>query len=115
MLAYQRGQSVFAYPTRAVGLDQHGDRIRDAYGIRELHQTAIRQPRGDDVFGGITRHICRRAVDLGRVFTGESPTTMRRVTAVGIDYDLASGQPCIPLRTACDETACRIDMIFRPL
>ena len=81
----------------------------NANRVGDLKLEARRQPRRDDVLGDIARHVCRAAVDLGRVFAGERAAAMPRDTAVGIDDDLAPGQPGVAERTTGDKAPGRVD------
>ena len=90
----------------------NGNRIGNADRISELDFDTIRQTRRDDVLGDVPRHVAGRAIDLRRILAGECAATMTAHAAVGIDDDFASGQSAVALRSADDESAGRIDVIF---
>jgi len=56
---------------RAVGVDVDRERLRDADGVRDLHDRAAGQARGDDGLGRLARDVGAGAVDLGRVLARE--------------------------------------------
>src|SRR5207237_6732307 len=60
--------------------------------------------------GDIARHVSGRTINLRRIFSGESAATVGRITAVGIDDDLATGQSRVALGTTGNESPSRIDM-----
>ena len=60
--------------TGAVGVDVHGQRLGDADGVGDLEQASARETRGDDGLGRLAGDVRARAVDLGRVLTGEGAT-----------------------------------------
>jgi hypothetical protein len=94
----------------AGGVDIDRERLRDADRVGELDRAALGEPSGDDVLGEIARGIGGGAVDLGRVLAGEGAAAMRRGAAIGVDDDLAAGQPGIAVGTADDEAPGRIDV-----
>mmetsp|Transcript_24426 Transcript_24426/g.58520 ORF Transcript_24426/g.58520 Transcript_24426/m.58520 type:complete len:497 (+) Transcript_24426:101-1591(+) len=94
----------------AVGLDEEGERLGDADGVRQLHARALAQARRDDGLGHPAARVGRRAVDLGRVLAREGAAAVRAPAAVGINDDLAAGQAGVALRAADDELARRVDV-----
>ena len=100
----------FVHLAGAVGVDIDRQRLGDADGIGELDGAAVGDARRDDVLGQIARGIGRRAIDLGRVLAGEGAAAVRRRAAVGVDDDLAAGQPGVAVGTADDELAGRVDV-----
>ena len=56
---------------RAVGVDVDGQGLGDADGVRDLHERAAGEARGDDRLGGLAGDVGSRAVDLGGVLAGE--------------------------------------------
>src|SRR5689334_9221758 len=105
----------FADASGAGGIDEHRDGIRDADRVRELDQTTIGKTSGDDVLRDVARHVSGRAIDLRRVFARESAATVRRVTTVSVDNDLAASQTGIALWPSGDKASGRIDVILRVL
>ena len=93
----------------SVGIDQDRHRVGNADGIGDLDGAALGDAGRDHVLGEIARRIGRGAVDLGRVLAGERAAAVRSVAAVGIDDDLAAGQPAVAIGTADDEIAGWID------
>ena len=87
-----------------VGVDRQRPRHADRIG--ELQHAALRQPRRHHVLREVARRIGRRAVDLGRILAREGPAAVRRRAAVGVDDDLAPGQPGVAVRPA-DARTCR--------
>src|ERR1700704_6038298 len=79
----------------SVGIDQDRHRVGNADGIGDLDGAALGDAGRDHVLGEIARRIGRGAVDLGRVLAGERAAAVRSVAAVGIDDDLAAGQPAV--------------------
>ena len=94
----------------AVQVDIDRQRLGDADGIGELDGAAVGELGGDDVLGEIARRIGGRAIDLGRILAREGAAAMRRRAAIGVDDDLAAGQPAIAVGTADDELAGRVDV-----
>src|SRR6185369_3507883 len=87
----------------------HSDRIS------ELDGAAARKAGGDDVLGEMARGISGRPVDLGRVLARESTAAMGGSAAVGVDDDLAAGDPGIAFGAADLEASGRVDMVDGPL
>src|ERR1700730_12428298 len=96
----------------AKGIDAHADRPGYADGIGQLDFTTIGEPGGHDIFGDVARHVGGRAVDLGRILAAERAATVTAHAAVGIDDNLAAGEPGIPHRSADDEATRRIDVVL---
>src|SRR5439155_13181823 len=65
---------------------------------------------GDEILGDVAGHVARGAVDLRRIFSGETAAAVTPTAAVSVDDDLASGQARVALRTADDEASRRIDV-----
>ena len=100
---------------RAEGIHQHADRLSHADRIRKLHFAAVRQARRHDVLRDVARHVRRRAVHLRRVLAAERAAAMPAHAAIGVDDDLASGQPGVAHRPADHEPSRRIDVVLRVL
>ena len=113
MLAHQFRQRSLADSARALRVDVHRDRFGNANRVSELHLASISKTGGDNVLGDVARHVRGRAIDLRRIFAGERAATVRRIAAVGVDDDLATGQTGIALRTTGNESTGRIDVILR--
>ena len=78
------------------GVDVDADRLGDADGVGELDLAALGQAGGDDVLGDVAGHVGGRAVDLGGVLAAEGAAAVAAPAAVGVDDDLAAGQPASP-------------------
>src|ERR1017187_9106250 len=98
---------VLIHLARAEGVDMNAYRLGHANRIRQLHLAAVSQPRRDDVLGYMTRHVRRRAVDLGRVLATERAAAMTTHAAIRIDDDLAPGQTGVSHRAADDKASGR--------
>ena len=57
--------------------------------------------------------IGSRSVDLGKVLSGESSSTVSSPTTIGIDNDLATGQASITLGTTNDEAARGLNLLIQ--
>ena len=97
---------------RAFGVDVHADRLGDADGVGELHFAALGQAGGDDVLGHVAGHVGGAAIDLRRVLAAERAAAVPAPAAVGVDDDLAAGQPAVAVRAADDELAGRVDVVL---
>ena len=93
----------------AVGVDIDRQRLGDADRVAELDRAA-RRARGDDVLRQIARHICRRAIDLGRILAAERAATVGGGATIGVDDDLAAGEAGVAVRPADLEQAGRVDV-----
>ena len=100
---------LFFHLAGAVGVDQNRHRIGDTDRVGDLDRAALGNAGGHHVLGEIARSVGCRAVDLGRVLAGEGAAAVRRVTAVGVDDDLAPGEAAVAVGTADDEIAGRVD------
>ena len=65
-------------------------------------------PDGDHVLGHVPHRVRGRAVDLGRVLAAERAAAVAGHAAVGVDDDLAAGEPAVGVRTAELERAGRV-------
>src|SRR3546814_19488773 len=72
-------------------LDRDAGRLGDADGVADLHLAAVGQASGDHVLGAGARGVGGRAVDLGRVLTGETAAAVAGPAAIGADEDIAPG------------------------
>ena len=85
-------------------------RMRDADRVGDLELAAVGEAGGDDVLRDVARGVRGRAVDLGRVLARERAAAVRRSAAVGVDDDLAAGEPGVAHRPADHELAGRVDV-----
>src|SRR6516164_4854668 len=88
------------------------DRQRLGYtdGIGELDGAAISETCRHHVLGEIARGVGSRAVNLGGILAGKSAPAVRSRPPVGVDDDLATGEPAIPIGSADEELTRRIDV-----
>src|SRR5215510_3248156 len=96
---------------RAGCVDHDGDGLGHPDGVGDLHLRPLGQSRRHDVLGHVPRHVAGGAIDLRRVLAGERAAPMRAGAAVGVDDDLAPGEPGVPHGPARDETPGGIDVI----
>ena len=89
-------------------LDHDRDRVGHTDGVGHLNHGALGESGRHHVLGHVPRHIARRAVDLRRILAREGAAAVRAGAAVGVDDDLAPGEPGIPHRPAGDEAAGRV-------
>src|SRR5205085_4372793 len=68
--------------------------------------------RRHNILRYVPGHVGRAAVDLGGVLTTKRSTAVPAPAAVGVDDDLATGQPAIAVRSADDESPRWIDVIL---
>ena len=93
-------------------LNQHANRIGDANGIGELHFATVGESAGDEVLGDVTRHVRRRAIDLGRIFAAERAPAVTSHAAVAVNDDLAASESGVAHGTADDESSGGIDVVL---
>ena len=74
-----------------------GGGLSHADGVGDLHFTAIRQTRGDDVLGRMAGGMGGGRSTLDGSLP-ESATTVTGHAAVGVDDDLATGQAAVTHR-----------------
>src|SRR5688500_12991419 len=67
MVAYQLRQRGFADASGASSVDQYGNRIRNANGIRKLVQTTICKSGSNVIFGDVKCHVGNGSFDLRRL------------------------------------------------
>src|ERR1700722_17806269 len=90
-----------------VGVDRQRTRYPD--GVGKLNRASVSETCRNDVFGQITRRICRGSVDLGWVLAGKGAAAVRSRAAVSINDDLSTGQAAIAVRAANEEFTRRVD------
>lgn len=95
--------------SRPMPVDQERHRLQLANRLGHLHQTSLCVPGCDEVLGDVPRHVGRLAVNLARVLARKRPAAMRAGIAVGIDADLAPGEPRYRLQSADGELSCGVD------
>ena len=94
----------------AVGLDEEGEGLGNADGVRELDAGALAEAGLDDGLGHPAAGVGGRAVDLGGGLSGEGSATVGTPATVGVDDDLAAGEAGVTLRSADDELATGVDV-----
>src|ERR1043165_398441 len=132
MLPDEVGELAFADAPGPPCVYKDRDGVRDPYRVGELHEAALGETRGHDIFGDVARHVCRGAVNLRRVFARKSPSAVWGIAAVRVYDDFAPGQARVTLRATRDEAArgiyvvlglfvaqfrgyCRVDHLFEYL
>src|SRR5215471_5972489 len=91
-------------------IDVDRQRLGHADGIGELDGAAIGETGSHDVLGEVARGVGGRAVNFGGILTGKGAPAMRSRSAIGIDDDLATGEPAIPIGSADEELTRGIDV-----
>ena len=94
----------------AVQVDIDRQRLGHADGVGQLQGAFVGHAAGHHILGQIAAGIGGGAVHLGRVLAGEGAAAVRGGPAVGVDDDLAAGQPGVAVRPADDELAGGIDV-----
>src|SRR5690606_30609577 len=77
--------------------------------VGDLDFDSVGEPGGDDVLRDPAGGVRGGAVHLGRVLAGERATAVAGVAAVGVDDDLAAGQPGVTHRAADLEPSGGVD------
>uniref|UniRef100_A0A804N322 Uncharacterized protein n=1 Tax=Zea mays TaxID=4577 RepID=A0A804N322_MAIZE len=94
----------------AVRVDEHGQGLRHADGVRHLHEAAAGEAAGHDALGGLPGHVGAAAVHLGGVLAGEGATAVGSPAAVRVDDDLAAGEAGVTVGPADDEAPGRVEV-----
>lgn len=94
----------------AVGLNEEGEGLGNADGVRKLDAGTLAESGLDDGLGHPTAGVGGRAIDLGGVLSGEGSATVGTPTAVGVNDDLTAGEAGISLRSTDDELATGVDV-----
>ena len=81
----------------------------DTDGVGHLDLATLRRTGGDDVLGHPASGVGGRAVDLRRVLAREGTAAVAGHAAVGVDDDLAAGEPAVGVGAAELERAGRVD------
>jgi hypothetical protein len=93
-----------------VGLDEHGERLSNTDGIRQLDKSTTGQLGVHERLGDPATKVSCGTIDLGVVLAGESTTTVGSPTTVGVDNDLTASETGITLRSTNDEEARGLDL-----
>src|SRR5207248_1470075 len=102
----------FGNHRRPKAVDHHGYWLGDADRICELYLAAPCESGRDDVLRDPARRVTCRAINLTRIFAAKCAAAVPAHAPVSVDDDLAAGEPRIALRSADDEAAGRIDVVF---
>jgi len=94
----------------AVRVDEHGQGLRHADGVGDLHEAAAGEAAGHDALGGLPGDVGAAAVHLGGVLAGEGATAVGTPAAVGVDDDLAAGEAGVAVGPTDDEAARRVEV-----
>lgn len=89
----------------AVGLDVDRQGLSDTNGIRELDEGTASEASSDQGLGDPATDVGSRSVDLGKILSGESTTTVSTPATVCVDDDLTTSQTSVTLRATDDEEA----------
>jgi len=73
-----------------VGVDVDREGLGDSDGVRELDKSSSGETGGDEGLGDPSGGVGGRSVDLGKVLSGESTTSVSTPSTVGVDNDLSS-------------------------
>ena len=92
VLADQLCQDLIGYLAGSVCIYMNGYRLRDTNRIGQLQLAFFREACRYDVLSRVSCRVCRAAVYLGRILTGEGAAAVTGVAAIGVDNDLATGQ-----------------------
>src|SRR4051812_33195240 len=90
-------------------VDEHADGTGFADRVGDLNLAPLGEPGSDDVLRDPAHGVRRRTVDLRRVLAAEGAAAVASHAAVGVDDDLAAGQPGVAHRPADFEAARRGD------
>ena len=88
----------FVHRSRPKGIDGNTNRIRIPDRVGKLDFASVSQTGSHHVFRNVSTHVSRRTIHFGRVFSRERAAAVAAHSSVGIDNDLASGQPSIALQ-----------------
>mmetsp|Transcript_26376 Transcript_26376/g.57789 ORF Transcript_26376/g.57789 Transcript_26376/m.57789 type:complete len:485 (+) Transcript_26376:43-1497(+) len=99
-----------AFLLGSVGLDEDGQRLSDTNGVRKLNTSTLGESGLDDGLGNPTARVGGRSIDLGRILSGESTSSVGTPSTVGINDDLTSGKSGISLRSSNDEFTRGVDV-----
>src|SRR6266550_2849299 len=108
-LADRLGDPVRISRLGAERLDEQTDRLRLADGVRDLHLDLGGEPRRDDILGHPPHRVARGSVNLRRVLAGERPAAVAGVATVGVNDDLAAGEPGVTHGSTGYEPPGRVD------
>lgn len=79
-------------------------------GVRKLNQAAASKTSMHERLGDPTGNVGGGTIDLGEILSGESSTTVRTPSTVGVNDDLTASKTGITLGTSNDEETGRLDL-----
>ena len=97
--------------TSAVRVDVDGEGSSNTDGVGELDEATLCKLGVDDGLCDPASSVGGRAVDLGRVLTRESATTVGAPASVGVDDDLAASEASITVGSTDDEAARGVQVV----
>ena len=103
------GEQPIRVLTGAEGVDAERDRVSLTDRIGDSDVAFFGQARIHHGFRDEPRHVRARSVDLGGVLTRERATAVRAEPTVGVDHELASGQPGVSGGPTGDKPTGRVD------
>jgi hypothetical protein len=115
VLAHEPLERGAVEPAGAEGVHPDRDRLGHADGVGELHLAAGGEARRDQVLRHPARGVGGAAVHLGRVLAREGAAAVPAHAAVGVDDDLAAGEPGVAHRAADHEAAGGVHVEDGPL
>ena len=87
----------------SISLNEERKRLGNTDSIRKLNKGTLTQTGGNDRLGHPTACVGGRSVDLGRILSGESSSSMSSPSSVGVNDNLTSGETGISLGSTNDE------------
>ena len=96
---------------RTETLHRHTDWLYHTDGVSQLNFALVSVARLHDVLGNLPRHVCCRAVYLGRVFAAQSTAAHATDTAVGVARQLPTRHTAVGVTATQHETTGRIDQL----
>ena len=91
--------------SRSVGVDMDREGIGEADSVRDLEESSVAEASSDQGLGHVAGVVGCGSVDLGRVFTGESTTTVGSPATVGVDDNLTASEAGVSSGTTNVELA----------
>jgi len=95
----------------AIGVDVDGHGVSNTDSVRDLDEDTLAEASSNEGLGDPTSSVSSRAIDLGRVLTGEGTTTVGTPATVGVDDDLTTSKTSITVGTTDDEATRGVEVI----
>src|SRR3989338_2744342 len=86
------------------------DRLSHTNGVSDLNFALGSKSGRYNIFGDITRHIRRAAIDFGRIFSRKTSASVVTHASVSIHNDFSSGQTAVTGRPADNKSSGGIDV-----